>query len=136
MNPPNHLSNAMKKIICILIAIFCVCHAQQQAEKKPEPKKFPEEVLLTPPVVTDNLFEIIVKYLADGIVEKPTFSMEHSVSPQFKCSCTKENMIAAAASLSKAELDEAFKKDGELRITCQFCNTTHVIKPEDMPEQK
>ena len=92
--------------------------------------------LLTPPVVTDNLFEIIVKYLADGIVEKPTFSMEHSVSPQFKCNCTKENMIAAAASLSKAELDEAFKKDGELRITCQFCNTTHVLKPEDMPEQK
>ena len=106
----------------------------EQVRKKLESDECKQ--LLTPPVVTDNLFEIIVKYLADGIVEKPTFSMEHSVSPQFKCNCTKENMIAAAASLSKAELDEAFKKDGELRITCQFCNTTHVIKPEDMPEQK
>ena len=32
----------------------------------------------------------------------------------------------------KKELEEAFDKDGELRITCQFCNTTHVIKREDM----
>lgn len=88
--------------------------------------------LLTPTVVTDNLFEVIVKYLSKEIVEKPTFSLEHSVSPMFKCSCSKESMIAAASSLSQKELDEAFNKDGELRITCQFCNTTHVIKREDM----
>ena len=88
--------------------------------------------LLTPEIVTDNLFEIIVKFLSKNIIEKPTFSLEHSVSPQFKCTCSRENMIAAASSLGKEELEKAFNDDGELRITCQFCNTTHVIKREDM----
>ena len=88
--------------------------------------------LLTPEVVTDNLFEIIVKFLSKDIIDKPTFSLEHSVSPQFKCTCSRENMIAAASSLGKEELEKAFNDDGELRITCQFCNTTHVIKREDM----
>ena len=87
---------------------------------------------LTPEIITDNIFEIIIRFLSKDIVEKPSFSLQHSVSPQFKCTCSRENMIAAAASLGKEELEKAFNENGELRITCQFCNTTHVIKREDM----
>ena len=41
----------MKKAICLFICLISLCHAQQPAAQKPEPKKFPEEVLQTPPVV-------------------------------------------------------------------------------------
>ena len=60
----------MKKIICILIAILCVCHAQQQAEKKPEPKKFPEEVLQTPPVVfaIGHDYQIMVPVITETLL--------------------------------------------------------------------
>lgn len=60
----------MKKIICILITVLCVCHAQQQAEKQPEPKKFPEEVLLTPPVVfaIGHDYQIMVPVVTEAMI--------------------------------------------------------------------
>ncbi|MBP5639853.1 MAG: Hsp33 family molecular chaperone HslO [Victivallales bacterium] len=88
--------------------------------------------LLMRPVTQDNLFERIVMLLAKEEVDKPSFTLEHTVSPSFKCSCTKEAMKNALATMDRSEIEEILAKEGAVTMTCRFCNTTHKITKEDL----
>ncbi len=90
--------------------------------------------LLVRPVTQDNLFERLVMLLAKEEVETPKFTLEHTVSPSFRCSCTKDAMKAALATLDKKEIDEMLAKDGAITMTCRFCNTTHKITKQDLED--
>ena len=88
--------------------------------------------LLSRPVSQDNLFERLVMFLAKEEDEMPKFTLEHTASPTFKCTCTKDAMKGALATLDRAEIDEMLAKDGAITMTCRFCNTTHKITKEDL----
>lgn len=40
----------------------------------------------------------------------------------FECTCSRERMASALISLGEAELDDLFKDQAEVELTCEFCN--------------
>lgn len=88
--------------------------------------------LLASPVVPDALFEQFAMLLCQNETEDHAFTLEPSPAPSFRCSCTKQSMIAALATLSNEEKEDILNKDGAITMTCRFCNTTHKITREDL----
>ena len=60
----------MKKVICFVISFLCICHAQQPEAQQPGPKKFPEEILQTPPVVfaVGHDYQIMVPVVTEAMI--------------------------------------------------------------------
>lgn len=52
---------------------------------------------------------------------------------KFGCTCSRERIANALASLGEEELKEALKDKGELATQCHFCNTHYVFTKDDLP---
>jgi len=51
---------------------------------------------------------------------------------QFKCSCTLEKMKHVITVLGEKEAQELLKEQGEIAISCDFCNKKYVFDPIDV----
>lgn len=50
----------------------------------------------------------------------------------FRCTCSRERTAAALIQLGKAELDDIVAEQGQVEITCQFCNQQYRFDPVDV----
>lgn len=53
---------------------------------------------------------------------------------KFGCTCSRERIANALASLGKEELKEALQDQGKLTTQCHFCNTNYIFTKDDLPE--
>lgn len=53
---------------------------------------------------------------------------------KFGCTCSRQRIAKALASLGEEELNEAIEEQGELTTQCHFCNTSYIFTKEDLPE--
>ncbi len=51
---------------------------------------------------------------------------------QWRCTCSKERVLATLASLGRAEVQEIFDTQGSTAVTCQFCSTRHEATFNDL----
>ena len=53
---------------------------------------------------------------------------------KFGCTCSRERIANALASLGAEELNEALQDQGKLTTQCHFCNTSYIFTKDDLPE--
>lgn len=53
---------------------------------------------------------------------------------KFGCTCSRQRIANALASLGEEELNIALEEQGELTTQCHFCNTSYVFTKDDLPE--
>jgi molecular chaperone Hsp33 len=82
------------------------------------------EYLRCPPV-HDNWFEDILKALTDD--DNCRMTVTECPAPKFKCNCSMERMLDAIRTLPDDQRKDVIAKGEELKVTCHFCNTQHVI---------
>lgn len=51
---------------------------------------------------------------------------------EFRCTCSRERTAAALVQLGKAELEDIVAEQGQVEITCQFCNQQYRFDPVDV----
>jgi molecular chaperone Hsp33 len=56
-----------------------------------------------------------------------------SVPVHAQCSCTRDSVAAMLRSFSQDDRDHMVE-NGVISVTCEFCNSTYVFKPEDVAE--
>ncbi len=64
------------------------------------------------------------------------FNMFDDIDVDYLCTCSRERMVNALASLSKDEIDEAFEEKDEISVECQFCNKKRSFTREDIEKAK
>lgn len=74
---------------------------------------------LPPWKLVDRLF------LAEGVAIYRPLALAHV------CRCSPERMRGALRSIPRAEIEELRDPDGAIRMTCEFCNTTHAFADLD-----
>jgi molecular chaperone Hsp33 len=52
-----------------------------------------------------------------------------------ECSCSRDNVAAMLRSFSKDDRDHMVE-NGMISVTCEFCNSQYVFKPEDVASEK
>ncbi|MGN0880472.1 MAG: Hsp33 family molecular chaperone HslO [Oligosphaeraceae bacterium] len=95
----------------------------------PEPRR-----LLGAPDAPADLADQLIKLLCQDEEPSHAFSIERTASPRFRCSCSRERMKAALATMSPDERRQALERDGHLTMTCRFCNTAHTFSPDDLAD--
>ena len=53
---------------------------------------------------------------------------------KFGCTCSRERISKALASLGEEELKQALEEQGKLETQCHFCNSLYVFTKKDLPE--
>ena len=53
---------------------------------------------------------------------------------QAKCSCSRESVENMLQSFSQDDRDHMVE-NGEITVTCEFCNSTYVFEPEEIAAQ-
>lgn len=62
----------------------------------------------------------------------PGFVPVGNVDLQWRCSCSKERVLAALSAMGKSELQDMIDKDGGAAASCQFCGKRHVATVDDL----
>lgn len=70
---------------------------------------------------------------AEGIMKK-YFGAEscEEYFPEYKCLCSREYIEGVLRSLGKEELKDIVKKEGAVKVDCQFCRKEYVFTDEDV----
>lgn len=64
----------------------------------------------------------------------PEIEVLGSKEVNFKCSCSKEKIVASIATLHEDEIKEMIDEDREFETRCEFCSRTYQITKEDLKE--
>lgn len=70
---------------------------------------------------------ILKKYFGDFGADK--YEEYH---PEYKCLCSREYIEGVLRSLGKEELKDVIKKEGAVKVDCQFCRKEYVFTDEDV----
>ena len=80
-----------------------------------------------------NVSTLIEEEGAEGVLKELfgdiTYNEYH---PKYNCLCSKEYIEGVLISLGKTELEDIIKKEGSVKVSCQFCNTTYEFNEEDV----
>lgn len=55
-----------------------------------------------------------------------------SVTPKYKCYCSKERMEKALISIGKTELEDMIREQGSAELTCQFCDNRYTFDKTEL----
>ncbi len=65
------------------------------------------------------------------------FSMlmdNNKITPEYKCTCSRERMERALISIGKKELRDMIDEQGEAELTCRFCDNKYKFSREELEE--
>lgn len=65
----------------------------------------------------------ILAHALDGFLPVPI----GEVPIRFICRCSRERVIGALVALGKAEIRDLAEKEGQVLVTCEFCNEQYVV---------
>lgn len=55
-----------------------------------------------------------------------------TVTPKYKCYCSKERMEKALISIGKTELEDLIREQGSAELTCQFCDNKYTFGKSEL----
>ncbi|MCR4686038.1 MAG: Hsp33 family molecular chaperone HslO [Lachnospiraceae bacterium] len=85
-----------------------------------------EKNLANIPSVTQILKEADTpKALIDILCEGMDVEINDTITPRFKCDCSKERVTKALVSIGKAEINRMMEEENGAELVCQFCNTKY-----------
>ena len=80
-----------------------------------------------------NVSSLIEEKGAEGVLKSLFGDISYNeYNPKYNCLCSKKYIEGVLISLGKAELEDIIKKEGLVKVSCQFCNTTYEFNEEDV----
>ncbi len=80
-----------------------------------------------------NVSTLIEEKGAEGVLKQLFGEISYNeYTPKYNCLCSKEYIEGVLVSLGKAELEDIIKKEGSVKVSCQFCNTTYEFSEKDV----
>lgn len=81
----------------------------------------------------NNVSSLVSEIGAEGIMKK-FFGIDGDYevySPKYKCVCSREKTEATLRLLGKTEIDDIIKTQGNIKVTCEFCNAEYTFDKEE-----
>lgn len=70
--------------------------------------------------------------LLEALIGDLGLEITDTISTQFYCSCSKERVERAVASVGKKEIQEMIQEGKDIEVKCHFCNTAYQYTVEDL----
>ena len=80
-----------------------------------------------------NLSTLVQEIGAEGILKKYFGDIEYNeYHPEYKCLCSRDYIEKVLISLGKDELYDIIKKEGKIKVDCQFCDNEYYFDEKDV----
>lgn len=70
--------------------------------------------------------------LMDELLYGMPFTRTEESPLSWKCRCSKDRVIASLATLPKSDLESLLSDEKPLELTCDFCNSSYLISPDEV----
>ncbi|NLW05880.1 MAG: Hsp33 family molecular chaperone HslO [Pseudomonadaceae bacterium] len=85
-------------------------------------------------ITTEELLHLEQHDLLHRLFHEEALRIFEPNTLKFGCTCSRQRIANALASLGEEELNEALKEQGKLTTECHFCNTSYIFTKDDLPE--
>ena len=85
-------------------------------------------------VTSDELQRLPLDGLLHRLFNEEILRLFDSYPIKFSCSCSRERTAGMLLSLGKAEASEILGKEGEVSVTCDFCNSNYSFDKIDIEQ--
>ncbi len=80
-----------------------------------------------------NVSTLINEKGAEKLLEEYFGTTDYQTfNPEYKCLCSREYLEGILMSLGKAELDDIVKKEGQIKVDCEFCRKSYIFTGGDV----
>jgi len=100
--------------------------------KRSDPDAWNRVQHLADTVTGREILELSVDELRRRLFHEEDVRVFEPERATFRCTCSRETIGAVLRSLGRAEVEEALAEQGELAVTCEFCNRRYVFDPVDV----
>ena len=80
-------------------------------------------------LLTQTTETIIHRLFHDDVIR--LFDKE---SITFECGCSRERVASAIYGMGKSDVQELIQQEGEVKVTCEYCNTSYRFDPIDVEQ--
>jgi len=83
-------------------------------------------------VKSKELLDLDAEVLLHRLFHEETVRMFEPTKVQFRCSCSNDKIIAALRQIGQGEVDEILAAEGQVEVTCDFCNQQYRFDSVDI----
>ena len=91
-------------------------------------------VLLADTIKPEELLDLDVEDILHRLFHEEDVRLYAGDPLSFQCSCSQEKVEAMVVSLGQDEADALLQKQGEIAISCEFCNRHYQLDPIDVQQ--
>lgn len=82
-----------------------------------------------------NVSTLIEEHGAEWILKEYFGDITYNeYNPEYKCLCSRDYIERVLISLGKAEIDDIIEKEGEVKVSCQFCDKVYTFNKSQTDE--
>lgn len=70
----------------------------------------------------------------NSLFEGFDFHITETISPEYRCDCSRERLAGVLVSLGRDELRSIIEEDGQAEIVCKFCNSKYLFGRKELEE--
>ncbi len=85
-------------------------------------------------ITQQELIELSEQDLLHRLFHEETLRLFESEPVHFSCSCSREKTLNMIKSLGKEEADDILSEQGQISVTCEFCNNRYDFDPIDIEQ--
>ena len=82
-----------------------------------------------------NVSTLIEEHGAEWVLKEYFGDITYNeYNPEYKCLCSRDYIERVLISLGKAEIDDIIEKEGEVKVSCQFCDKVYTFDKSQTEE--
>jgi len=82
-----------------------------------------------------NVSTLIEEHGAEWILKEYFGDITYNeYNPEYKCLCSRDYIERVLISLGKAEIDDIIEKEGQVKVSCQFCDKVYTFNKSQTDE--
>lgn len=105
---------------------------QSDASHQQQNEAFEHIGLLTKTITSKEIIELPVAEILHRLYHQEDLRMFDAVDVSFSCTCSRERISQALASISRDELQDILQEKGSISTNCQYCFSEYQFTEDDV----
>lgn len=93
---------------------------------------WPRVQMLAETITRDELLALSDKEILHRLFHEEDLRLYEAAPVSFRCTCSRQRISAALRGLGRAEIDDIVAEQGQVTISCDFCNRQYNYDPVDV----
>jgi molecular chaperone Hsp33 len=106
----------------------------QRLPEDPEDDDWDRVQLLVNTLGSEEFLAVTPETIITRLFHEDDIRLFEKEAVRFECGCSRERVASAIRGIGEKEANELIKQEGEVKVTCEYCNKTYQFDPIDVEQ--